>query len=129
YAVHAFDALLTEERQFLANQRKDYLIHEHLSEYNEPLYFRQFVERAEESGLQYLCEAEYSTTVLGNFAGTVQELLASVENVIDREQILDFVRNRTFRQTLVCRAGVNVNKSGVGSRIKHLYIGSPSKPT
>ena len=46
-----------------------YLYHEHLEQTNTPLYFHQFVERAERAGLQYLSEADVSDMLASLFPG------------------------------------------------------------
>src|SRR5262249_13566455 len=54
----AFNAMMREELAVLAATPDTYLLHEHLEDYNEPLYFHQFVDRAAEKNLQYLGEAQ-----------------------------------------------------------------------
>jgi methyltransferase-like protein/SAM-dependent methyltransferase len=80
-----------------------FLLHDELEIVNEPLYFYQFAERAQRHGLQYLGEAEFSTMVDTNFPPHVSEGLREMSrSAIDLEQYMDFLRNRTFRQTLLC---------------------------
>jgi|AGTN01.1.fsa_nt_gi Predicted regulatory domain of a methyltransferase len=129
YAIKPYELLLEEEAGFLQNQRPDYLLHEHLSDVNEPLYFWQFVERAERFGLQYLSESEYSTTRTTNFAKEVQDELNKYSDILQVEQYMDFLRNRTFRQTLLCRKEVNVDRSVPKSRFADVYVASPAVPS
>ena len=53
-----FSALIRQEMAVLLATPDTYLLHEHLEEYNEPLYFHQFIDRAAEKDLQYLGEAK-----------------------------------------------------------------------
>jgi SAM-dependent methyltransferase len=83
-----------------------YLFHEYLEDVNEPVYFRDFAERAAAHGLQYLDEAV--PTPLPSAIGA--EVLDAVEalpvDALDREQYLDFLRGRSFRRGLLCHAGL-----------------------
>jgi len=72
-------------------------------EINAPVYFHQFIERADRHGLQYLGEADFSTMLTSGFPKEVNETLGRIsQNIIHTEQYMDFIRNRFFRQTLLC---------------------------
>lgn len=101
----AYAALLRSELDALKHQADHYLYHEHLEDVNSPLYFHEFVELAEKHGLRYLGESRIATMVAGNFTPEVQKALETVAaDQVQAEQYLDFVRNRTFRETLLVPA-------------------------
>jgi methyltransferase-like protein/SAM-dependent methyltransferase len=96
--------LVGDEAKRLLPLRDDYLFHEHLEAVNQPIYFHQFAARARAKGLQYLGESCQQTT-LGDLRPEVAEGLARLgDDPIAFEQYVDFVRNRMFRRSLVCRA-------------------------
>jgi methyltransferase-like protein/cyclopropane fatty-acyl-phospholipid synthase-like methyltransferase len=99
----AYQKLLRDEAGVLAAQPDSYLFHEHLEDDNEPLYFYQFMERTEAAGLQYLSDADFSTMVPANFGAEVAGMLGNVSRLA-QEQYLDFLRNRTFRASLLCQS-------------------------
>src|SRR5262249_5091579 len=73
--------------------------------HNSPLYFHQFIERAAAHQLLYLADADLYTMVRENLPGQVGPVLQRVCNdLIQLEQYMDFLRNRMFRQTLLCHA-------------------------
>ena len=80
------------------------LYHDTLSPDNAPLYFRDFVAQAGHHGLQFLSEANFWETQVGWLAPELQPAVAAIGDRLRREQELDFLRMRTFRQTLLCRA-------------------------
>ena len=87
------------------------LLHDELETHNQPLYFWQFAERAAQHGLQYLGDAEFRTMMGSNLKPDVNKTLAQMsKSVIDIEQYMDFVRNRTLRQTLLCHQGIEVRR-------------------
>ncbi len=108
----AYGLLLKNELELLKQQKDSYLLHDLLEDDNEPVYFHQFVERAAAHNLQYLGEAEFSAMVTGNLAPQVAETVQRISNdIIRTEQYMDFVRNRSFRQTLLCHKGVQLNRN------------------
>lgn len=125
-----YGLLLNSELEQLRDKEDYYLIHEHLEDVNDPIYFSEFAERAERAGLQYLGEADFSVMAVENFSPSVASMLNSLsENIIEREQYMDFVRNRMFRQTLLCRSGVTVDRNLSPLRLRDLHVCSNTKPT
>ena len=57
----AYGKALRLEAEFLRTQADYYILHDHLEEVNEPVYFHQFAERAARHGLGYLGEANFAT--------------------------------------------------------------------
>jgi methyltransferase-like protein/SAM-dependent methyltransferase len=119
----AYATLLRTELESLRHQADHYLYHEHLEDVNVPLYFHEFAELAEKHGLRYLGEARLTTMVTGNFTPDVQKALETVAtDQIQAEQYMDFVRNRTFRETLLVRADAAPNWGIQPAAIHNLHI-------
>ena len=126
---NAYGILLKNELNLLREKDDSYLLHEHLEDVNAPVYFYQFVERAESHGLQYLAEADFRVMAISNFPKEISAILQSVSsNAMEIEQYMDFVRNRMFRQTLLCRQGLNIERSVTLDRVFSMHIASPARP-
>jgi len=126
---NAYGLLLRNELAFLSSQPDAYLLQDLMSEANEPFYFHQFVDRAQEHGLQYLGESEFSSMLTSNFPRSVDETLRRISTEIVRtEQYMDFVRNRTFRQTLLCKTDRVINRNLSWQSVANFLIASPLKP-
>ena len=124
-----YGILLKQELEMLRRQPDSYLFHEHLEDVNEPLYFHQFVERAAAHRLQYLGEADFSIMLASNFAPQVAETLRRVApDIIRMEQYMDFLRNRTFRQTLLVHADRTLRRDLNYQHLNGLLVASPAKP-
>ena len=124
-----YGALLRNELKLLRPAPDYYILHEHLAETNEPLYFHQFAERAAAHGLQYLAEAEIATMFASGFAPHVADTLCRVApHVIRQEQLMDFLRYRMLRQTLLVHAECNVERAIVPDRLHGLSVASPVRP-
>ncbi|MBN1937899.1 MAG: methyltransferase regulatory domain-containing protein [Anaerolineae bacterium] len=113
-----------------AGERGDaLLLHDELEEINQPLYFHQFMVLAKQQGLQYLGDAEFHTMVSSNFPLQVSETLEQMSNdVIELEQYMDFLRDRTFRRTLLCHDHVKISRALRPEQVLPFYIASRTKP-
>jgi SAM-dependent methyltransferase len=121
--------LLEHELDLLGRHGDSYLFHEYLEEVNQPVYFLEFAERAAGWGLRYLAEAQLGTMALDGYPPEVQQALrAASPDVLHLEQYLDFLRNRTFRQTLLCHQGAAVDYRLCAERLRGLYVASPARP-
>lgn len=126
-----YKQLLKDEFDILANAEDSYLHHEHLEENNRPLYFHEFARMLAVNGLQYLGEAEFSTMIASNFAPEIAATLQKIgaHDILQMEQYMDFVRGRYFRQTLICKLGVKLNRQlGPHSVEDSWLLSSRAKP-
>jgi methyltransferase-like protein len=132
----AYGSFLNMHAQFLQGELKGahhtgnaFLLHDELEEVNEPIYFHQFAARAERRGLKYLGEAEFRTMLDTNFPPQVSEKLREMaKSVVDLEQYMDFVRNRMFRQTLLCHQDVTLSRTLTFEQLKAFYVASRAQP-
>ncbi len=126
---NAYGLLLKTELEGLRNAPDHYILHEHLEDINEPLYFHEFAQRAAGHGLQYLAEADFSSMLASNLPPEVSDTLRHISSdVIRQEQFMDFLRNRTFRQTLLVREGLRVQRRVSSERVKALWISANLRP-
>jgi len=118
-----YGTLLRAELDDISGQTDAYLYHEHLEEVNTPMYFYQFAELALKHNLRYLGEARLTTMVSGNFSPDVRRALGIVAtDQIQAEQYLDFVRNRTFRETLLVRASSALDWAIQPDAVRALHV-------
>ncbi len=118
--------MLESELKQLDKMTDHYLHHEYLEEHNQPLYFHQFAKKLSVNGLQFLGEAEFSTMISTNFspevAATLHELGA--HDIVQMEQYMDFVRCRYFRKTLICHAGLRLDRKIDIETVKQMLLAS-----
>ena len=96
---------LEEAMPIVRSANSSYLLHEFLEPCNAPCYFKEFVARANVHGLAYLADAEPSTMFVQNYGDKVRDPLLREcgGSQVMMEQYLDFLVNRTFRQTLLVK--------------------------
>jgi methyltransferase-like protein len=123
-----YGGLLRREADVLAQHSDAYVYHDLMEPVNEPVYFHQFAEAAAARGLQYVGEAEPTPMAqpLSPEASATLERLAG--SVVQLEQYLDFVRNRTFRRTLLCHDGVRLRYPLQSEAVSTLYLSSLVNP-
>ncbi len=97
-------------------------------EVSDPFYFYQFMEQAGQHGLQFLSEPGMELPNGAYTPETVAALAALGDDVVAREQYDDFLENREFRRSLLCRADVALDRSLGPERIYPLYASSPIQP-
>lgn len=116
-----------KEFKVLREQPESYLFHDFLEEYNQPLYFHEFVTRVKQHSLQYLGDAHIHTMFHEDLT---PEITAQLQNltVIHREQYNDFLTNRSFRHSLVCHENHKLQRSLYPAVIKQFYLASQLKP-
>lgn len=121
----AYGGFLQLEMNRLKTNTDNYLLHDELEEVNDPIYFHQFAERAAQHGLQYLTEVDFSTVLPMSFPPPVStQLFKLARDVIEMEQYMDFLRNRTFRKTLLVHDTVTINRTLRPDRLTGLYLAS-----
>jgi len=105
-----------------------YLFHEFLERDNNPLLFTKFAEKAHAYGLQYLSDSVLAYTNLGMRNPKVTASLKQVSGDIVRlEQYLDFLENRSFRESLLVHDAVPIKRELDSKAIRKLWMWSTSK--
>lgn len=134
---HAFGALLDVFQHQLADQLHriqsrdaSSLLHDELSDFNQPYYFYEFMQMATAHGLQYLAESHFAAVMPSDLSPeTIVELnhLAG-RDLIRREQYMDYLRNRRFRQTLLVHDDVTLQRSISPEKLRRLFITTKAEP-
>jgi SAM-dependent methyltransferase/methyltransferase-like protein len=115
------------ERDYLRTVRDDYLYHEYLVEVNLPLYFHEFVQRAESHGLQFVTDAEFFKMSGTFMLPAVRKVLATTP-LVQRCQLLDYLRNESFHRTILCHRDVPLRRSWDGEAFRAFYVAVAKEP-
>jgi methyltransferase-like protein/SAM-dependent methyltransferase len=110
-SMSAYTAFWKEEAKLVKSEQPSYVLHDHLEVHNHPTYFHEFMRKSQEAGLQYIADAEmHSMSPNAHPPHFAKEVGMHATDLIETEQYMDFASNRMFRQTLLCRAGVTLNR-------------------
>lgn len=123
---------VADHRALAAVSGDYYLLHEELEAFNTPCYFRDFVRRARGHGLEYLAEAQPENMFANNYGPQAVDHLREVaggDHVL-LEQHLDFVVNRSYRQTLLVKAerAEQISRTVDRNRNRRLHVAARLQP-
>jgi methyltransferase-like protein len=87
------------------------------------------MEHAQRHELQFLGEADFFEMHTGGLTPQAKEVLDKIsDDIILREQYLDFMRGRAFRKTLLCHKDVRLDRSGKSVSVRSYYVSSQARP-
>ena len=122
-------SFLKIEAQFLIEQGPAVLYHDELAETYHAVYVHDFLAHAAKHGLQFLSEANFREMQPGKYPQKVIEQVNqwSAGDRVLRELYLDYLKCRTFRQTLLCHAGTPIPDGPILSSVRGLYAASAAR--
>jgi 2-polyprenyl-3-methyl-5-hydroxy-6-metoxy-1,4-benzoquinol methylase len=124
-----FSAVFVEEARSLRSMPNWLVLHDYLAPINQSFYFTQFNELAREAGLQFLGESNPGTMLLSMLGPQVSTFVRShARDLTDAEQYMDFFRNRRFRETLLCHAGIPLDRRFDPARVRRMFAASALRP-
>jgi SAM-dependent methyltransferase len=123
-------AVLGNEMRAVLDHSPGLLFHDDLAVTNDPVYFREFASHARRHRLQFLAEANVHEMQPQAYPLEIarQVWRLANESVVQKEQYLDFLRNRRFRQTLLCREDVRLDRLLKPEVLRGLHFGFPARP-
>jgi SAM-dependent methyltransferase len=123
-----YAVLLRREAKRLGGLADSYLFHDHLEEHNAPVYFHQFIERAQAHDLNYLGESHLPVMLPMHLPAHTQEILKRIGDDLYRvEQYMDFVRNRGFRASLLVHDARQLERHIEWPTMTQFYYGCKGK--
>jgi len=116
------------ELNHVLSHEEGHLYHDELADISDSFYFTQFIQQAGTHGLKYLGEADYFEMFDYGFKDSARETLKQLgQNRILREQYLDFLKCRRFRQTLLCHTEAPAKTEPSPEKIPSFFIASSAK--
>ena len=119
-------ARLLREAMALSAEKPDHVLaHDELGEHNHAVYVQDFAADAARHRLVYLGEAHLADSQPGD---TVVPAEFAAADEVRRQQVLDYLRNRSFRQTLLVRPHNRPADFTVDpARLDTLWIAAPAR--
>jgi SAM-dependent methyltransferase len=113
--------VIRDEMKVILEKAEAVLYHDDLAEINEPLYLLDFVAQAARHGLQYLGDAEPQLD-------DIRDIPLQAEDWLESRQYGDFQAMRRFRESLLCRRDIHLDRRLLLDRFRELYAASRVKP-
>ena len=120
-ATQESDQALRAEFRAIARHGDSELAHDDLAVPNDPVLFHTFVEHAARHGLRYLAEAEIQAMGVTGISEEATAYLSSLDPLA-REQYVDFLRLRRFRQSLLVRADTPTDMTKHAQRVRAMHV-------
>lgn len=118
----SYAQFLNMEINLLKNQPDSYLLHDHLEEVNQPVYFYELAEHAAQFNLSYLSDAYLVSMFVGNLPPHFAQEISKVKSIIIASQYMDFIRNQRFRATLFCHDKTPIQRNLDVASLEKFYF-------
>ena len=115
------DESVRAEFRAIARRSDSVLYHDDLAVPNEPFYFRDFVANAARFGLKYLAESDLHSMSAVGVSADARAFLSTLDP-LSREQYLDYVRLRRFRQSLLQRSDASTELMLHPARLEAMHV-------
>ena len=120
-----YAALLREEYVSFSAMTDDQLYHLAFSEHHQPFYFHEFTQVIGKAGLQFLADADVARLSGPREPATVRAFLDALPSAGQR-QYVDFLKNCTTRNALVCHGEVQLLSTPDESVLRDSWISRAS---
>jgi hypothetical protein len=114
-------AAIRKEMENVLERGAEAIFHDDLSEFNDPVYLMDFIGHAARHGLQYLGDAE-------PVRDDVRDLPWPAEDWFEARQYGDFLACRKFRESILCRKDIRLDRSLSLDRFLALAAASRVQP-
>ncbi len=120
-------AALRQRLRQIADSPDNVLFHDDLNPGARAFALHEVMGAAERHGLQFLAEASFPN--LHGAKGPAQAMLATipVDEAVRREQTLDLLIGRAFRETLLCRAGLPLRRGVTPGCLKPYLVSADAR--
>jgi methyltransferase-like protein/2-polyprenyl-3-methyl-5-hydroxy-6-metoxy-1,4-benzoquinol methylase len=107
-----YGKLLEDSLNIIKSSAPDYVMHEYLEVINHPFYFNEVCDLAKNEGLAYLGDGNIPEMFAYGLSKKTEDALNQVarNDYEKREQYLDFLRNRMFRNSLFVHSGSAIQR-------------------
>jgi methyltransferase-like protein len=124
----AYRLLIQEQLDLIEKRSPQSTYHDWLTDAYHPVLFSDFAEHARRHGMQYLSEAMLPPMHDPWHQSEIRAAIESAcgEDIVKQEQMLDFLRARAFRETLLCRAERVVRRDFPAEHLRRLLLASPA---
>ncbi len=115
--------LLRNEVEFALELNDAAVFHEYLGEQSHPFFFHELVDQAAAQQLQYVGDTDIGTMFAASLGPEIESrLMPIVRDSTSLEQIMDFLRNRSYHRSLFCREDVALSRHWSPTRLEEIAL-------
>ena len=122
----AYRMVIEEQLRNMEKRTPEATYHDEFADTYHPVLFTEFVAHAAKHGLQYLSEAVLPPPTDPCYRADLRLALESAagSDIVKQEQMLDFMRARVYRETLLCREEHRVSRDFSAEQLHKLLFAS-----
>lgn len=124
----AYARLLVEQRDNVRKLSDWQVAHDLMERFNTAFSVRDIVRRAEAASLRFIAEASLDSMFPANYPEKVAAQLGALPGLVEREERLDALINRTFRESIFVRADAPVAAETGPAGVVRLAVASSLNP-
>jgi SAM-dependent methyltransferase len=124
----AYAKLLLLQFEYLSEREPHATAHDELNEFYHPVTFLDFARHARTHGLEYLCESALPPPTDSVYRTEIHAVLEPTAgpDPLRQEQMLDYIRGRIYRESLVCHSGLAHSYDPDPAHLTGLLFASPA---
>jgi SAM-dependent methyltransferase len=126
-AKDVYGAVLWNQANELDRMDDGLLFHDDLSPWSTPFLVSEVAADGVRHGLQYVADALVPPAGLGHRSEPVDRFLRGVDDPVAREQYSDFLSGRSFRQTLFCRAEIELDRDLEPASLRRFHLSAAAE--
>jgi len=125
----AYRQVIEEQLRNMETRSPESIYLDEFADTYHPVLFTEFVSHARKHGLQYLSEAVLPPPPDPCYRAEVCAALESAagSDILRQEQLLDFMRARVYRETLLCREQHRVSRDFSAEQLRKLLFASQAE--
>ncbi|MEP7076949.1 MAG: class I SAM-dependent methyltransferase [Acidobacteriota bacterium] len=112
----------------LSERHPQNIFHDEFAPINQPFYFHEFVDHLKAHGLRFLAESAPLSPTNPSVSAVVDSVIPDGASLETREQYVDFIECRSFRNLLICRDGLDAQREPANDIVQAFYIASGFQP-
>jgi SAM-dependent methyltransferase len=123
-----YRATLQAQLEILDALPDEIVLYDYLAGENEGSYLHELCDALAARRLSFLCDADFATMLPGDLAPEVVAKVAELGDIVQRQELLDELHDRAFRQTLVVHEEAPIDRAISPGIIAGLHVGGRALP-
>ncbi|MEP6849730.1 MAG: class I SAM-dependent methyltransferase [Acidobacteriota bacterium] len=112
----------------LSERHPQNIFHAEFAPINQPFYLHEVVDHLKAHGLRFLIESAPLSPANPSVSAVIDSVIPAGAGIETREQYLDFIECRSFRNLLICRDGLHLQREPANDIVQAFYIASGFQP-
>lgn len=123
-----YQTILNNQLAHYSQRTVENIYHDDFASFNRPLYFHEFASMIKPHGLQFLSEVNAYWTESKMRPEVAAKLEGLGDDLIRKEQYIDFINGTPFRSSLICRDSIALERDPGPEILRSFFLASHVEP-